>query len=393
MRRLYLFAVFLVLYEFTAYSANDMIMPGMLAVVNEFNAPLSYVALSLSLYMLGECVIQLWLGPMAERFGKRRIILCGNFTFLVFTLVIATSQNIHQFMLGRWLQGSGMAFIAMGYALIHEKFDDKTAVKLIAIMGNVSILAPLVGPLIGGLIVSKYNWNAIFILTGVLGLITLIGLYRYTPPSQPRLTDLKLVPILRHYLLIAKDPVYRLGVLSTTMAAMPLLIWIGLAPNLILHNLKLGYSSYIIYQMISISGLVFSSILVQFLAGKWKFAQLIYRGSFLSFTGLIVSFIGHASITVLSLGLLIYCLGFGIANGSIYRIIMSNSQVSQSMAASLMTFSQTLLYALGIQLTDYIASFSNYSALSFTSACLISGSISLCLNTTFAKRVINRSWQ
>ena len=117
MRRLYLFALFLVIYEFTAYSANDMIMPGMIEVVRQFNVPISYVALSLSLYMLGECATQLWLGPLAEKYGKRKAILYGNFSFLVFTLLIASSFSIEQFMLGRWLQGSGMAFIAMGYAL------------------------------------------------------------------------------------------------------------------------------------------------------------------------------------------------------------------------------------------------------------------------------------
>ncbi|MEN9946847.1 MAG: hypothetical protein RLZZ293_1233, partial [Pseudomonadota bacterium] len=50
MRRLYWFAAFLVLYEFTVYSANDMIMPGMLDVVTSFNASITYVASSLSLY-------------------------------------------------------------------------------------------------------------------------------------------------------------------------------------------------------------------------------------------------------------------------------------------------------------------------------------------------------
>ena len=393
MRKLYLFAVFFVIYEFTTYSANDMIMPGMLAVVNQFHAPLSYVAASLSLYMLGECVVQLWLGPLSERFGNRRVILIGNLSFLIFTLIIACSMNIGQFMIGRWLQGSGMAFIAMGYALIHEKFDDKGAVKTIAIMGNVTILAPLIGPLIGGIIISYASWHYIFVVTCVLGLVSLIGLYRYTPQSTRKIEKMELRPILRHYREIIISKNFALGVTCTLMGAMPLLIWIGLAPNLILHNLKLGYRDYIIYQIISIGGLAVSSIATQFLAGKWKLHQLIRRGVYITFIGCLISFIGHQSINILAWGLFVYSFGLGLTNGSIIRIIMSNKGVSPSMAASLMTFTQTLAFAIGIQLSDWWCSKYNYSALSFTTTCLISSTIALYLILIFAKRNQNREWQ
>lgn len=393
MRKLYLFAVFFVLYEFTTYSANDMIMPGMLAVVNEFHAPLSYVAASLSLYMLGECAIQLWLGPLAERYGKRQIILLGSFSFIIFTIIIAASSNISQFMLGRWLQGSGMAFIAMGYAIIHEKFDDKSAVKVIAIMGNVTIMAPLIGPLIGGVIVSYASWHYIFALTGILGFIALCGLYRYTPTSTPQLKKLELKPILKHYVEIAKSKNYALGVSCTLMGAMPLLIWIGLAPNLILHHLHLSYKSYIIYQIIALGGLALSSILMQFLAGRWQFHQLIRRGCYLAFAGVLFSFIFSSSIELIALGLFFYSIGLGFTNGSIIRIIMSNTKLSQSMAASLMTFSQTLFFALGIQFSDELCKQFDYSGFSFTLCCLISASISLILTRKFAARMTERKWQ
>ncbi len=393
MRKLYLFALFLVTYEFTTYSANDMIMPGMLQVVSEFKSPLSYVALSLSLYMLGECCLQLWLGPLAERFGKRQIILWGNLSFLVFTCIIASAENMDQFMLGRFLQGSGMAFIAMGYALIHEKFNDKDAVKIIAIMGNVSILAPLLGPLIGGIIVSYASWHYIFILTLILGLTSLIGLYRYTPTSASKVTKLNFKQIFKHYITIAKSKNFALGVTCTILGAMPLLIWIGLAPNLILHNLHLSYKSYIIYQIITIGGLSVSSLVIQFLAGRWQFHQLILRGTIMAFGGVFLSFIGSSNINLIAAGLFIYSLGLGLANGSIMRIIMSNKNVSQSMAASLMTFSQTLSFAIGIEISDFFCDKFNYSGLSFTFACLVFALASLVLTIKFAKLNQTRSWE
>jgi hypothetical protein len=71
---------------------------------------------------------------------------------------------------------------------------------------------------------------------------------------------------------------------------------------------------------------------------------------------------------------------------------MSNKNVSQSMAASLMTFSQTLLFAAGIQLSDYITGKFNYSAFSFATCCLIAGICSLILTRKFALRNVERQW-
>lgn len=393
MRNLYLFAFFLVIYEFTAYSANDMIMPGMIEVVKQFNAPISYVALSLSLYMLGECAIQLWLGPLAEKYGKRKAILYGNFSFLIFTLIIATSASIEQFMLGRWLQGSGMAFIAMGYALIHEKFNDKNAVRIIAIMGNVSILAPLIGPLIGGVIVSISNWHYVFVLSLILGSISLVGLYYYAPESNTNNNKMNLREILIHYREIAYSANFMQGVCSILFAAMPLLIWIGIAPNLILYNLKLSYSKFIIYQMIAIGGLSVSSLVIQFLAGKWELHQLIKRGCYISLSGIILSLIGSQSINIIAIGIFIYSFGLGLSNGSIIRIIMSNKNLSQSMTASLMTFIQTLAFALGIELSDFFCNKFNYSGFSFTFACTVFAIIATLITRKFAKANESRNWQ
>lgn len=370
-----------------------MIMPGMIEVVRQFNVPISYVALSLSLYMLGECATQLWLGPLAERYGKRKAILYGNFSFLVFTLLIASSFSIEQFMLGRWLQGSGMAFIAMGYALIHEKFDDKSAVKIIAIMGNVSIMAPLIGPLVGGIIVSYSNWHYVFVLSLILGTISLIGLYRYAPTSEISPEKMNFKQVILHYKEIAYSPNFILGVCATFFAAMPLLIWIGIAPNLILHNLKLSYSKFIIYQIIALSGLLVSSLTVQFLAGRWQLHQLIRRGCYISLSGILISLIGSQSINIISIGLFIYSLGLGLSNGSIIRIIMSNKNLSQSMAASLMTFIQTLAFAIGIEFSDYFCDKFNYSGFSFTFSCMLFAIIAAIITRRFAKANETRDWQ
>ena len=74
-----------------------------------------------------------------------------------------------------------------------------------------------------------------------------------TPESTTRVEKLELKPVLRHYWEIATSSNYMLGVACTIAAAMPLLIWLGLAPNLILHNLHLDYIITLFIRLLPLS--------------------------------------------------------------------------------------------------------------------------------------------
>ena len=82
-------------------------------------------------------------------------------------------MSINQFMFGRWLQ-KGWHLLQWVMRVIHEKFIDKGAVKLSLSWGMWVSLAPLIGPLIGGVIVSYSSWRYIFILTCILGFYQLV---------------------------------------------------------------------------------------------------------------------------------------------------------------------------------------------------------------------------
>ncbi len=185
------------------------------------------------------------------------------------TDVILFSNNIHQFILWRFFQGSGMSIIAIGYALIHEYFNDKNAIKLAALMANVSLLAPLLGPLIGSIIVSLFSWQYIFILTAMLGVITLIGLYSTIPKDNLPRKKIEFRQLTAQYGAIIKNKEFFQGMLCSVFSISTLLMWIGQAPNLVLYHLHQDYTHYVIYQLIGIGGLSVSSILMQFIVGKF----------------------------------------------------------------------------------------------------------------------------
>ncbi len=369
-----LFAIFFIVYEFNTYIANDMIMPGMINVVAEFNSPLENIAKSLSLFIIGGSSLQIILGPLCDRYGKRNILLFGNILFILTTIIITLATNIDQFLLARFLQGFGLCFIFIGYAMIHELFDDKAAVKLCSLIANISVFAPLIGPVIGSAIIINHNWRYVFIVTAVLAIISFFGLAKNMPNNKPvAQKKASIKEIFAIYKTIFTTSTLIKGGLIISISALPMIGWIGLAPVLVMKTLDKGFTEYVIYQVIVFGGFIISSIGIQFMAGRFSFYSLITRGSIVSTLGLIISCLGHQYISLFIGGLFIASIGVGIFNGSIFRIAITSTGVSNSMSAASLNIIQSLSMAIGLEVVNHLSGLWNYSILSFTGLNLIAG--------------------
>lgn len=392
-KNLILFAVFFIIYEFNTYIANDMIMPGMLKVVQEFNSPIENIAKSLSLFIIGGSSLQLFLGPLCDRYGKRNILLAGNILFLIASGITPLVININQFLIARYCQGLGLCFIFIGYAMIHELFDDKAAVKLCTLITNLSIFAPLLGPIVGSAIILHVNWRYIFIITTLLALLSMLGLAKNMPNLKPSAPRMRFKKILQTYCLIIASPTLVRGSLIIALSCLPMIAWIGLAPILVLQTMQQSFTTYIAYQAVIFGGFILSSILMQFITGKFSFYVLITRGAVLSLSGLILSFIGHNNVNLFIGGLFIAAFGTGLFNGSVTRIVLTSTKVSNSMSAAMLNIIQSLVVAAGLELINMLCNQFNYSLFSFSCLNALSGIIMLWLCLTFARQVKNRTWR
>lgn len=388
-----LFAIFFIIYEFNTYIANDMIMPGMIKVVTEFNSPVENIAKSLSLFIIGGSTLQVFLGPLCDRYGKRNILLFGNLLFLIVSGIIPFVTNIDQFLLARYFQGFGLCFIFIGYAMIHELFDDKAAVKLCSLVSNISVFAPLIGPVIGSAIIIGFNWRYVFIVTAVLAVISLIGLARNMPNNKPDAPVMNLKEIIDTYIKIIKTRTLIQGGLIIAVVCLPMISWIGLAPILVMQIMGKSYGAYVIYQSLVFGGFILSSISIQFVAGRFSFHSLITKGTIIAMTGLVISFVGHNSNIAFIGGMFIASFGIGLFNGSIFRIAITSTGLSNSMSAATLNIIQSTMLAAGLEVLNKLSNMFNYSVLSFTGLNLIAGIVMIVLCFNYAKIVKGREWQ
>lgn len=362
------FAVFLVLYEFLTYIANDMIMPGMIKVVASFNGSESAIASSLTAYVLGGASLQLFLGPISDRYGRRPVMLFGAFLFFLCTVCIACSNSIDQFLLARFFQGMGLCFISViGYATLQEIFAEMDVIRLIAIMANVSIIAPLLGPLLGAVFLHYYSWRIIFVIIAFLAIIVFWGLWRFMPESIGQvkrdgelIKPVSLSPrvIGANYKALLQNRPFMLGSLALGLLYLPCVAWIALAPVMLVIDAKLSMIQYGLWQLPVFGAYILGNIILQRMTHSGSLKKMVFLGSIMTALGLfgmiVLPLLTNNHFIWLMPGLIIYFLGSGIAAAPLNRFVLFSTNVSKGTASALISMLTMSIQALGIEVANYV---------------------------------------
>lgn len=386
-----IFASFLVLYEFLTYIANDMIMPGMIQVVETFQGLESDIAASLTFYILGGATLQIFLGPISDRFGRRPVMLAGALVFLCFTVVIACSFSMHQFLLARFFQGMGLCFISViGYATLQEIFEEMDAIRLMAMMANISILAPLLGPLAGALFVHYLSWRFIFIIIAVFSFIALWGLWRFMPESVGQVKrDGSVIPrvmlspkvVCGNYKKLLKNPTFIFASIGFGLVGLPCVAWIGLAPIVLVTVGKQTLIGYGLWQLPVFAAIIMGNLALRRMTLSCSLKKLLVIGSAIICSGLLLMFIlsfgmGEDFIWLLP-GLMMYFFGLGVIGSPLSRFILFSTEVAKGTAAALMSMILMSVQALGVQIAN--ALYATHSNLILSGYCFGIGFVYLLL--------------
>lgn len=190
--------------------AIDFYLPGFPAMALAFATDEKHVQLTLASYFLGLSIGQLAYGPIADRFGRRIPLLVGVGLFTLSSLACAFAPNLDWLIAARFIQAlGGCAGMVLSRAIVSDKCNAVESAKVFSQLMLVMGLAPILAPMLGGLLVNLYGWQSIFLVLTVFSALCLLavalGLPESMPAAHPRHP---LAGALGQYRRLLADPVF-----------------------------------------------------------------------------------------------------------------------------------------------------------------------------------------
>ncbi|SPY78710.1 MFS transporter [Providencia rustigianii] len=166
------------------------------AIGQELNANLSMLQWIIDSYALCLSALILSVGPISDRYGRKKVWLTGIVIFTVGSLICAFSLSAQMLLFGRVIQGIAAAALIPGaLSIITQAFsNDIERIKVIGIWSAVSALSLIIGPILGGFLVDTFEWSFIFMINLPIGLLTLLlgglGIKESADPDKAALDPL-----------------------------------------------------------------------------------------------------------------------------------------------------------------------------------------------------------
>lgn len=163
----------LVIATATGALSMNVFLPSLPGMARHFDTPYSTVQLAVSLYLVAIAVLQIFLGPASDRFGRRPVMLWSLALFLLGTVCATFATSIEALLFFRLVQAFSAGGIVISRAVVRDTSNvDEAASKLGLVTMGMS-LVPMVAPIIGGMLDEHFGWRATFVFAGLLGAIAL----------------------------------------------------------------------------------------------------------------------------------------------------------------------------------------------------------------------------
>ncbi|HAU5605084.1 TPA: multidrug efflux MFS transporter MdtM [Citrobacter koseri] len=336
------FPIALILYDFAAYLSTDLIQPGIIHVVHDFNADVSLAPASVSLYLAGGMALQWLLGPLSDRIGRRPVLITGALIFTIACAATLLTTSMTQFLVARFIQGTSICFIAtVGYVTVQEAFGQTKAIKLMAIITSIVLVAPVIGPLSGAALMHFVHWKALFGIIALMGLIALCGLALAMPETVQRgAAPFSIPAVLRDFRHVFHNRIFLFGAATLSMSYIPLMSWVAVSPVILIDAGGMTTAQFAWAQVPVFGAVIIANMMVARVVKDPSDPRFIWRAPPIQLVGLAILIAGNLlwpHVWLWSvLGTSLYAFGIGMIFSTLFRFtLFSNTLPKGTVSASL----------------------------------------------------------
>lgn len=287
------FLVLLVLLSMLGPLSLNIIMPSLPGLPTALGTSREKAQLTYSLYLFGMAIGQLLLGPFADWFGRRPVVISALALFIVASFAAALAPNVEVLIVARVAQSLGAtAGLTLGRTMIRDIFDSGRAASLIGYVTMVMVVAPMVSPLIGAQIDEHFGWRMILAFLTFAGLLSFALAYMRLPETRP---DTLVAPsageVARRSLGLLKHRRFMAYWATSGFCSALFFGMIGTLPHLIIEVLGYSKTQYSLMNMTLALGYMVGNFVSARNAERLGIDVLVRWGNFAGLIGALVLFV------------------------------------------------------------------------------------------------------
>ena len=355
-----IFPFLLVFYEIATYLSNDMYLPGLPEMMQDLGLTIHGAQLTLTTWFLGSASMPLIMGAISDRFGRRPVLLLGGVIYILTTIICAITNNTDILLVARFIEGGMIASMMVpGYACIHEIYEKREAIRLLATMGSISVLAPALGPLLGSIVLYFSNWRGIFWVIVLWAAIAILLLYKWMPETLPpeKRQSLHLMQLAKSYFRILRNKQFMLLMTVLGFIFAGFITWITAGPLLIIETFHQSALVFGIVQAIVFAAYIFGNRWVKYLLDRLGIYRLIKTGLMITLLGglslFIFTFYFPNSLVAFLIGMIIYSFGSALCFSPLNRSVIEASDEAMGVRVAFFTVLLTSFAALGSGMSSW----------------------------------------
>ncbi|MDH5360899.1 MAG: multidrug effflux MFS transporter [Gammaproteobacteria bacterium] len=259
----------------------DTYLPSFPAIAGELSASALQMQQTMSFYMAGFAIMNLFYGSLSDAYGRRSITLFALLGYAAVSVACAVVKDIDTLL---WLRAGQGAFAAagvvVGRALVRDLFDGAQAQKVMSAAMFWFALAPALAPVIGGWLHSLFGWRSVFWFLAALSLSLFLLVALRLQESLPKEQRSSMHPayLLRTYWQVSLNLRFMMISVSSALFFGGFFLYITSAPTMVYEHLALGVNDFGYLFAMLVAGVMLGSRLSGRMAGIWSQQQLTTVG-------------------------------------------------------------------------------------------------------------------
>lgn len=334
----------------------DLFVPSFPELQAHFGLSSFWVEALLSVNFIGYCLSLFVVGELADRYGRRPIILSGLLIFILGSIFCLWVPSYPFFLAGRFLQGIGVAAPAiLGLLLIADAYSLKEQRFLLTMLNGVMNIAVGIAPVIGSYVTLHFHWQGNFMALLLLGLTVLV-MTMFCVPNYKLPEHKEATPVSGYLSLLRSRPLLLL-IINMLGLSVPYWIFVGISPLLYMKDLGVSLSHFGYYQGVLALVYTFGCILSGAIINRFDQKKMlsvsnqIFIFSFITISA--AMFFNSTNPLLITLAFLPFIIGQVLPGNILYPLCLHIMPQAKARISAVMQGGRLILSALSLQVVGY----------------------------------------